>query len=142
MPPIFIACLLSGAKQIASTWPASVASMQRSSTCSTERPPSGCAVLRLTTAGSMVSTARKAGFEVSARPRTSASDCTGASATSVPAMRWPSCHSQGSPTSTTLASVVASALASRRAISSAPMPAGSPSVSATTGSDCGFVSMR
>ena len=49
---------------------------------------------------------------------------------------WPSCHSHGSPTSTTLAVRVVSGRASRRATSSAPMPAGSPSVSATTGLAC------
>ena len=53
--------------------------------------------------------------------------------TSTPAMCWPSAHSQGSPTSTTLAAARVSGRASRRATSSGPMPAGSPSVSATTG---------
>ena len=128
-----MACLLSGAKQIASMAPASVASMHWSSTCSTERPPGASARLRCTSAAAMLSTARKAGRAVPALPRTSASVATSSVPTSVPAMRWPSCHSQRSPTSTILAMAAASGLASSLAISSAPMPAGSPSVTATTG---------
>ena len=42
-PPSFMACLFSGAKQMASTWPASAASMQASSARSTDarRRPAG-----------------------------------------------------------------------------------------------------
>src|SRR5256885_1907859 len=140
-----MACLLSGAKQMASIWPAWAASMHRSSTCSTERPPAASARPWCTASGATVSRARKAGRAVSVRPRAWAMLAMGAVATCRPAMRWPCCHSQGSPASTMLAFCMASGRASRRAISSAPMPAGSPRVRATTGSSdagmCGSVDL-
>ena len=132
-PPSFMACLFSGAKQIASTSRAIAASMQRSSTFSTEAPPAASERERTTCSGCTVSMGMKAGREVSARPRTAAKLSTRSVGTSTPAMCWPSAHSHASPTSTTLAVARVSGRASSRATSSGPMPAGSPSVTATTG---------
>src|SRR5207247_2387602 len=95
-----------------------------------------CAWLRCTCSGRIVSTARKAGSCWSGRVRTSARLVTACVATVCLAMAWPSCQSQGSPTSTMLACAVMPGWLNSRAISSGPMPAASPSVKAMTGVIC------
>ncbi|MNV54108.1 hypothetical protein D3C71_1462810 [compost metagenome] len=135
-----MANLFKGAKQMASICPSRAASMQALSTCSTDAPPGASACPTVTWSGRTVSMASHAGWRVSARPRTATMLSTACVGTCTPATRWPSRHSQASPTSTMLARSHASGRASRRAISSAPMPAGSPRVRAITGFCCVSIS--